>query len=70
MKKRGCMMGNYPLPLWNVFESGSVHTNNHVEGRLKNVVEKAHPNSLSSPYNPQVEDRKSPEMSKFNIRMP
>ena len=40
-------MGNYPLPLWNVFESGSVHTNNHVEGwhsRLKKVVGKAHPN--------------------------
>ena len=40
-------MGNYPLPLWNVFESGSVRTNNHVEGwhsRLKKVVGKAHPN--------------------------
>ena len=44
------LVGNYPLPLWNVFESGSVHTNNHVEGwhsRLKKVVGKAHPNSLS-----------------------
>ena len=40
------LVGNYPLPLWNVFESGSVCTNNHVEGwhsRLK-VVGKAHPN--------------------------
>ena len=40
-------MGSYPLPLWNVFESGSIRTNNHVEGwhnRLKNIVGKTHPN--------------------------
>ena len=33
--------------MWNVFESGSVRTNNHVEGwhsRLKKVVWKAHSN--------------------------
>ena len=33
--------------VWNIFESGSVRTNNHVEGwhsRLKKVVGKAHPN--------------------------
>ena len=43
------LMGNYPLPLWNVCESGSVCTNNHVEGwhsRLKKVVGKAHPNKI------------------------
>ena len=41
------LVGSYPLPLWNVFESGSTRTNNHVEGwlnRLKKVVGKAHPN--------------------------
>ena len=45
--KETWLVGNYPLPLWNVFESGSVRTNNHVEGwhsRLKKVVGKAHPN--------------------------
>ena len=31
MKKRG--VGNYPLPLWNVFESGSVRTKQS-RGRL------------------------------------
>ena len=41
------LVGSYPLPLWNVFESGSTRTNNHTEGwhnRLKKVVGKAHPN--------------------------
>ena len=45
--KETWLVGNYPLPLWNVFESGSVCTNNQVEGwhsRLKKVVGKAHPN--------------------------
>ena len=45
--KETWLVGNYPLPLWNVFESGSVCTNNHVEGwhsRLKKVVGKVHPN--------------------------
>ena len=42
------LVGSYPLPLWNVFESGSTRTNNHVEGwhRLKKVVGKVHPNVL------------------------
>ena len=41
------LVGNYRLPLWNVFQSSSVRTNNHIEGwhyRLKKVVRKAHPN--------------------------
>ena len=43
------LVGSYPLPLWNVFESGSTRTNNHAEGwhnRLKKVVRKAHPNEF------------------------
>ena len=41
------LVGSFPLPLWNVFASGSLRTNNHVEGwhnRLKKIVGKAHPN--------------------------
>ena len=38
------LVGSYPLPLWNVFESGSIRTNNHVEGWPKKIVGKAHPN--------------------------
>ncbi len=40
-------MGNFPLRQWNVFESESYRTNNHLEGwhnRLKRVVGKPHPN--------------------------
>ena len=39
-------MDSYPLLLWSVFESGSIRTNNHVEGwhnRIKKIVVKAHP---------------------------
>ena len=38
------LVGSYPLPLWNVFESGSIRTNNHVERWHKKIVGKAHPN--------------------------
>ena len=43
------LVGSYPLPLWNVFESSSTRTNNHAEGwhnRMKKVVGKAHPNEF------------------------
>ncbi len=45
------LVGNYHLSHWNVLESASVRTNNHVEGwhnRLKKVVGKAHPISSRS----------------------
>ncbi len=41
------LVGNYQLRLWNVFESSSTRTNNHVEGChncLRKLVGKAHPN--------------------------
>ena len=41
------LVGSYPPSLWNVFETKSARTNNHIEGwhsKLKNVVGKAHPN--------------------------
>ena len=41
------LVGSYPPSLWNVFETKSARTNNHIEGwhsKLKKVVGKAHPN--------------------------
>ncbi len=41
------LAGSYPPSLWNVHNSVSTRTNNHIEGwhsKLKKVVGKAHPN--------------------------
>ena len=43
------LMGNFSLPLWNVYEIGSncPRTNNHIEGwhnKLKRIAKKYHPN--------------------------
>ena len=46
--KSTLLVGSYPpASLWNVFETKSARTNNHIEGwhsKLKKVVGKAHPN--------------------------
>ena len=41
------LVGNFDIRLWNVHDSSTIRTNNHVEGwhsRLNKIVGKAHPN--------------------------
>ena len=43
------LVGSHFLPFWNVFESGSISPNNHVEGwhnHLNTISEKAHSNGF------------------------